>query len=112
MEIKIDMSDAESVLDGRAYNLVESGVIRDVTLEAEGLCKYECPVDTGFLMNSHSTQILRNSGAVINTADYVLYVIYGHHSYRGNDYPQRALNRLEPKIQGIFDRNIGRSGLV
>lgn len=111
MEVNIDLSDCRKVLDDKIYSEVVEEVIRDTTLYAEGEAKTECPVDTGYLMNSHSTEIDEQKGTVYNSADYWLYVVYGHHSYAGNDYPQRALTTVEGQIDSIIENAISKKGL-
>lgn len=111
MEVNIDFSDCKKALDESIYSGVVEDVIQDVTLYAEGEAKEECPVDTGFLMNSHSTEIEGARGTVYNSADYWIYVVYGHRSYGGNDYPQRALTTVEGQIDSIIENAISKRGI-
>ena len=111
MEVNIDLSGAREALDPENYKGVVSDTIRDVTLYAEGECKTESPVATGNLQNSHSTEIEETKGTVYNSADYWLYVVYGHRSYSGNDYPQRALTTTEGQVDNIIEQNITKRGI-
>ena len=111
MEVNIDLSECRKALDDKIYNEVVEDVIRDTTLYAEGEAKEECPVDTGYLMNSHSTEIEGARGTVYNSADYWIYVVYGHHSCPPNDYPKRALTTVEAQVDSIIDNAISKRGL-
>lgn len=111
IDINVDLSACEKVLNDANYKDIIGEVIRDTTLYAEGEAKEECPVDTGYLMNSHSTEIDEQNGTVYNSADYWLYVVYGHHSYAGDDYPQRALTTVEGKIDDIIENAISKKEL-
>lgn len=111
MEVNIDLSDCRKALDDKIYNEVVEDVIRDTTLYAEGEAKEECPVDTGYLMNSHSTEIDGARGTVYNSADYWIYVVFGTRYQAANDYPQRALTTVQGQIDSIIDNAISKRGL-
>ena len=136
MEVNIDISDCQAILDPINYVGCIRDIVKDVTLEAEGQCKVEAPVDTGNLMNSHSTEIGDNKGTVYNNSPYWQWVVYGRpaieaspghalHFFIGkteifaksvkavpaNDYPQRALTTLEGKVDDIIEKNRKSRGI-
>lgn len=120
LEAKIELSKGVlEKLNPQNYSLIIQDVVKSLTLEAERQCKKECPVQTGALRDSHSTEIKEDSGKVTNRQKYVLRVIYGGkhpvspHLYFNrarnkkvmsygtpNNFPQRALNTMSSQKMG------------
>lgn len=88
--------------------------IKDITLKAEAECKRQCPYDTGFLRRSHSSNMDGLTGEVRNNAGYAEPVIYGHHSYSGNDYPSRVLKGLSSTntVNNLLNKNLKKRGII
>lgn len=91
-----------------------SEVIKETTLQAEADCKTEAPVITGNLRRGHSSDFPNQlTGEIHNNMDYWVYVVFGHHRYSGNNYPQRVLNNLKTKnfVSKSFEKAINKRGL-
>lgn len=89
--------------------------VKGITLLAESECKKEAPYQTGYLRRSHSSNFPdKYTGEVRNNAGYAEYVIYGHHSYSGNDYPSRVLKNLSSRraVDTLLKNNLRKRGII
>ena len=80
---------------------IKQGITK-VTLEAEKECKTECPVDTGNLMNSIASEIGEDEGLVKTDVEYAPYVIYGTSKMEANNFPERAMQTIEPQLKELM----------
>ena len=88
-------------------------LVEKLTTELEEECIVECPVDTGYLRDSHYTVLNGFESSVGNSADYVQYVINGTSKQAPNNFPSRALNKVitETYIRLLFEDYMRYNGI-
>ena len=112
MEIKIS-SDAEKIL--REFNKTEtvekdvSKLIKNTLHNIERDAKKQCPVDTGRLRGSITTNIISTySGEVGTNVEYAEYVEYGTRYQSAQPYFEPAVEKNEDKFNDALDEIIER----
>ena len=112
LEIKIT-SDAEKIL--REFNKTEtvekdvSKLIKDTLYNIERDAKKKCPVDTGRLRGSVTTNIISTySGEVGTNVEYAEYVEYGTRYQSAQPYFEPAVETNEDKFNDALDEIIER----
>ncbi len=112
LEIKIS-SDAEKIL--REFNKTEtvekdvSKLIKDTLHNIEKDAKRSCPVDTGRLRGSITTNIISSySGEVETNVEYAKYVEYGTRYQSAQPYFEPAVETNEDKFNDTLDEIIER----
>lgn len=112
LEIKIS-SDAEKIL--REFNKTEtvekdvSKLIKNTLHNIEKDAKRSCPVDTGRLRGSITTNIISTySGEVGTNVEYAEYVEYGTRYQSAQPYFEPAVETNEDKFNDALDEIIER----
>lgn len=112
LEIKIT-SDAEKIL--KKFNntaTVEKDVsklVKDTLYNIERDAKKKCPVDTGRLRGSITTNIISTySGEVGTNVEYAEYVEYGTRYQSAQPYFEPAVETNEDKFDDVLDEIIER----
>lgn len=110
MEIKIS-SDAEKIL--REFNFIEtvekdvSKLIKNTLHNIERDAKKSCPVDTGRLRGSITTNIISTySGEVGTNVEYAGWVEYGTRYQSAQPYFEPAVEKNEDKFNEELDKII------
>ena len=99
------------------HNLIKkcmAETIKETTLQAEKRCKEEAPYDTGNLRRSHSSDYSENEGAVHNSAEYAVYVVYGTYKMEARNYPAQICKELgQNKYMGNrFKQHLKEQGVL
>lgn len=112
LEIKIT-SDAEKLL--RKFNNTDtvekdvSKLVKDTLYNIEKDAKQKCPVDTGRLRGSITTNIISAySGEVGTNVEYAEYVEYGTRYQSAQPYFEPAVEKNEDKFNDALDEIIER----
>lgn len=112
MEIKIS-SDAEKIL--RKFNKTEtvekdvSKLVKDTLYNIERDAKKKCPVDTGRLRGSITTNIISTySGEVGTNVEYAEYVEYGTRYQNAKPYFEPAVEKNEEKFDEELDKIVDK----
>lgn len=112
LEIKIT-SDAEKLL--KKFNNTDkvekdvSKLVKDTLYNIEKDAKRDCPVDTGRLRGSITTNIISTySGEVGTNVEYAEYVEYGTRYQSAQPYFEPAVDENEDKFNGALDEIIER----
>ena len=104
MPVNVEVSQAlYKKLDDKSLLQAAKRAVTDTTIDLEGECKDEAPVDTGNLQRSHSYHVLdegkRITARVKNSTNYWVYVEYGTKKMSANGYIQRAISTCQPESQ-------------
>ena len=115
--LTVDLTFTESFrkkTDPDTWKTIISECLNDVTDELLKECKEECPVDTGNLRDGHEAN--KPDGfekGITNNVEYAPYVIYGTMYRDANDYPSRAVEKVQNNntMEESFKKRVKQKGI-
>ena len=115
--LSVDISFTESFrkkTDPNTWKEIISECLNDVAEELLKECKEECPVDTGTLRDGHEADKPEGfEKSIKNEVEYAPYVIYGTVNMDANDYPSRAIEKVQNKntMEESFKKRVKQKGI-